>query len=84
MTTQRRWCEPRAVRTDYAPGAQRYQIVIRGRLSDRLAAAFRDTALQRRAGETVLTGVADERGRRELLDRLHDLGLEALSCDVDR
>ena len=71
------------MRTDYAPGAQRYRIVIRGRLSDRLAAAFPDAALERRAGETVLSGVADERGRRDLLDRLHELGLEPLSCDVD-
>jgi hypothetical protein len=66
-----------------APRAQRYRIVIRGRLSDRLGSAFPEMALERRAGQTVLRGCADEPGLRKLLDRLRDFGIEPLSCDVD-
>jgi hypothetical protein len=58
-------------------------IAIRGRLSDRLAAAFPEMSLERRPGMTVLHGTADGARLDELLDRLRDLGLEPLSVDVD-
>lgn len=65
------------------PSKQQYRIVIRGRLSDRLGSAFPEMSLERRAGETVMRGPADEKRLGALLDRLRDLGLEPVSIDVD-
>ena len=62
---------------DAAP--RRYRITIRGRLSDRLASAFPGVALERRPGETVLSGSADASPLPELLERVSDLGLDAVS-----
>jgi hypothetical protein len=59
------------------------RIVIRGRISDRLGAAFPEMALDRRPGETVLAGSVAPAGLDRLLDRLGDLGLEPLSVDVE-
>ena len=60
-----------------------YRIVIRGRLSDRLGSAFSEMSLERRPGETVMSGPVDESRLHELLGRLRDLGLEPVSVDVD-
>jgi hypothetical protein len=62
---------------------RRYRIVIRGRLSDRLGAAFPEMALDRRPGRTVMRGAAEPAGLDELLDRVRDLGLEPLRVDVE-
>jgi hypothetical protein len=59
------------------------RIVIPGRLSDRLGAAFPQMSLERRPGQTVMRGVADSAQLDELLDRLRDLGLEPVSVDVE-
>jgi hypothetical protein len=71
------------MRIDGERSGSRWRIVIRGRLSDRLGSAFPEMALERRAGQTVLRGVADEAQLRELLERVGDLGLEAVRVDVD-
>jgi hypothetical protein len=65
------------------PSTRWYRIVIRGRLSDRLGSAFPEMALQRRPGQTVMRGRADQPRLHELLDRLRDLGIEPVSVDVD-
>jgi hypothetical protein len=65
------------------PSTPRCRIVIRGRLSDRLASAFPEMALQRRPGRTVMRGAAEPAHLHELLERLRDLGLEPLSVDVE-
>ena len=62
---------------------RRYAIVIRGRVSDRLGAAFAQAPLERRPGETVLRGVADQARLEELLEQLRDLGLEPLRVEVE-
>ena len=61
----------------------RYRIVVRGQIGDRLGSAFPETALERGDGQTVLRGRADGAGLQGLLDRLRDLGIEPVSCDVD-
>jgi hypothetical protein len=63
--------------------SRRCTIVIRGRLSDRLAAAFPEMSLERRPGLTVLQGTPDASRLDELVDLLRDLGLDPLSVDVD-
>jgi hypothetical protein len=63
--------------------APQCRIVIRGRLSRRLGAAFPQAALERRAGQTVMRCRADRAGLHELLEQLRDLGLEPLSVDVE-
>ncbi len=67
-----------------AAGPPRYRIVIRGQLSDRLGSAFAETALERGDGQTVLRGRGDEAQLQQLLDRLRDLGIEPVTCDVER
>ncbi len=67
-----------------AAGPPRYRIVVRGQISDRLGSAFPETSLERRDGQTVLSGRAEEGRLQALLDRLRDLGIEPVSCNVDR
>ena len=60
--------------------SQPYRVVVPGRLSERLGSAFRDVALERRPGLTVLRG----QGRAHLdsvLTRLSDLGIEPLEVE---
>jgi hypothetical protein len=66
--------------TDGLP--ERYRIVIRGRLSERLGAAFAEISLERRPGQTVLSGSADRLGLQAALDRVRDLGLDVVSVDA--
>jgi hypothetical protein len=61
----------------------RCRIVIRGRMSDRLGAAFPEMSLERCPGQTVLSGPVGRASLDDLLDRLGDLGLEPLSVDVE-
>jgi hypothetical protein len=59
------------------------RITVRGRLSDRLAAAFDGMTLVPRTGATELVGeVADQARLHGLLSRIRDLGLELESVTV--
>jgi len=59
------------------------RITVRGRLSDRLAAAFEGMTPVRRSGATELVGeVADQAQLHGLLSRIRDLGLELESVAV--
>jgi hypothetical protein len=60
---------------------EEYRIVIRGRLSERLGAAFGELNLERRRGQTVLKGSGEELPLAAVLDRVRDLGLEVVSVD---
>jgi hypothetical protein len=67
---------------DSASATRPCRIVIRGRLSDRLGSAFSEMALERRPGQTVMRGVADQVRLQDMLDRLRELGIEPVSVDV--
>jgi hypothetical protein len=71
------------VKIESVPNKRRYRIVIHGRLSDRLGSAFPEMSLERRPGETVMCGLADQARLHELLERLRDLGIEPVNVDVD-
>jgi hypothetical protein len=61
---------------------ERYRIVVRGRLSERLGAAFGELSLERRPGQTVLSGSGDQLGLQVVLGRLRDLGLDVVRVDA--
>jgi hypothetical protein len=68
-----------------APQAGWYRIVVRGRLSERLASAFAGMTLEPGDGTTSLVGpVADQSHLFGVLERVHSLGLELLSVEADR
>jgi hypothetical protein len=55
----------------------RYQIAVRGRLSERLGSAFEGLALEAGHDQTVLAGeIRDQAQLYGVLDRIRDLGLE--------
>ena len=57
-----------------------YQICVRGRLTERLAAALEGMTLHAGGIDSVFTGeVKDQSQLYGLLDRLRDLGLELIS-----
>lgn len=57
-----------------------YQICVRGRLTDRMAAALEGMTLHAGTSDTVFTGeVKDQSQLYGLLNRLLDLGLELIS-----
>ena len=59
------------------------RIRVRGRLSDRLGAAFDGMTLVRRSGATELVGdVVDQAQLHGFLTRVRDLGLELEAVDV--
>jgi hypothetical protein len=62
---------------------QRYRVVVRGRLSERLGSAFGELDLERRPGRTVLSGSGDRAHLEAVLDRLHELGLVVVSVNAD-
>ena len=62
---------------------KRFRIVVRGRLSQRLGSAFDDVTLERRSGQTVLSGAAGQAELDSVLARLTDLGIEPLSVEDD-
>ena len=65
-------------------GAKRYEIVVRGRLSDRSAAAFKGSTLRSLPGQTTLTGeLTDQAQLYGLINRLRDLGIELISVRAD-
>jgi hypothetical protein len=66
------------------PRGDRYQIVLRGELSDYFGCLFEGMRMQRRAGTTVLTGeVADQAGLMGLIQRAQELGLDLVSVGPD-
>lgn len=59
---------------------QQYEIVVRGRLSDRFQAALPALELAPRRGETVIRGqFADQTELFGVLERLSDFGIEVVS-----
>lgn len=57
-----------------------YQICVRGRLTERLAAVLEGMTLHPGVGDSVFSGeVRDQSQLFGLLDRLRDLGLELIS-----
>ena len=65
-------------------GPQQYEIVVRGRLSDRYGTAFDGLTLRSHAGTTSLRGaIIDQSQLYGLLKRLQDLGIELISVRAD-
>jgi hypothetical protein len=63
--------------------AQRYEIVVRGRLSPGVDATLDELATEPRPGATALSGeFVDQADLRDMLDRLADFGLEVVSVDA--
>jgi hypothetical protein len=61
-------------------GPARYEIVLRGELSDRFAPAFEAMTLEAGGGRTRIVGVVvDQAHLYGLLDRIRDLGMELIS-----
>ena len=61
------------------------RITVRGRLSNRLAAAFDGLTLVRRTGATELVGeITDQAQLHGVLRRIRDLGLELQSVTVTK
>ena len=64
---------------------QRYDIVIRGRLSKRYESAFDGVTLEPRRGETTLRAdIVDQSQLYGLLNRLRDFGIELVSVNAAR
>jgi hypothetical protein len=62
---------------------QRYDIVVRGRLSARYESAFDGVTLESRHGKTMLRlDLADQSQLYGLLNRLRDFGMELISVNV--
>jgi len=61
---------------------QDYELVIRGEIGDRFAAAFAGMRLERVSGRTVLAGpVRDQAELHGLIERIGELGLELVSVN---
>ena len=82
MTAHPAGWDGRGVASTEIPAVRSCTVVIRGRLSDRLAAAFPGMTIDRPPGRTVIRGRADQARLDALLDALRDLGMEPLSVDV--
>jgi hypothetical protein len=62
---------------------QRYDIVIRGRLSKRYESAFDGVTLEPRPGQTTLRAdIVDQSQLYGLLNRLRDFGIELVSVNA--
>jgi hypothetical protein len=62
---------------------QRYEIVVRGRLSNRYECAFDGATLEPRHGQTTLRAdLADQSQLYGLLNRLRDFGIELVSVNA--
>ncbi len=60
----------------------RYELVLRGEISDRFAVLFEDMRLDRVEGTTVLTGpVRDQAHLHGLIERISELGIELVSVN---
>jgi hypothetical protein len=68
--------------SDLASPRQRYEIVIRGRLSNRFEGAFDDVTLVAHDGQTTLRAeLVDQSQLYGLLNRLRDFGIELISVN---
>jgi len=67
--------------TDGESAAVSYRVVVKGRLSEHVAAAFEGVECEPGAGESVLTGALDQAGLHGLLERLRDLGVQLVSVN---
>jgi len=66
-------------------GPVRYQISVRGRLTERLGSVFAGMTMESRAGQTALVGVIrDQSHLYGILDRVRSLGLELVSVEPFR
>jgi hypothetical protein len=66
-----------------APSRQRYDIVVKGRLSERYESAFDGVTLEPRHRETrLLADLADQAQLYGLLNRLRDFGIELVSVNA--
>jgi hypothetical protein len=69
--------------THPATSRQRYDIVVRGRLSQHYESAFDSVTLEPRQGETRLhADVVDQSQLYGLLNRLRDFGIELVSVNA--
>jgi hypothetical protein len=63
---------------------KRYEIVMRGRLSERYGAAFEGLTLHSHGGMTTLSGTfLDQSHLYGVINRLRDLGIELISVTAD-
>jgi hypothetical protein len=63
-------------------GPVRYQISVRGRLTERLGSAFAGMTMEPGAGQTALVGeIRDQSHLYGILDRVRSLGLELVSVE---
>jgi len=59
-----------------------YQLELRGEIGDRFAAVFDGMRIERREGNTLLTGrVADQAQLHGVLERIQELGIELVSIN---
>ena len=66
-------------------GPVRYQISVRGRLTERLGSAFAGMTMEPGAGQTALVGeIRDQSHLYGILDRVRSLGLELVSVEPSR
>ena len=66
-------------------GPVRYQISVRGRLTERLGSAFAGMTMEPGAGQTALVGeIRDQSHLYGILDRVRSLGLELVSVEPFR
>ena len=66
-------------------GPVRYQISVRGRLTERLGSAFAGMTIEPAAGQTALVGeIRDQSHLYGILDRVRSLGLELVSVEPFR
>jgi hypothetical protein len=66
-----------------ATSRRRYDIIVRGRLSERYESAFDGVTLEPRTGETILRAdLADQSQLYGLLNRLRDFGIELVSVNA--
>ena len=63
-------------------GPIRYQIKVRGRLTERLGSAFAGMAMETGKGQTALIGnICDQSHLYGILDRVRSMGLELVSVE---
>lgn len=60
-----------------------YRVVVRGELSERLAAAFEEMEMETEGGHTILTGEIDQPHIHGILDRIGALGLKLVSVESE-
>ena len=66
-------------------GPTRYQIKVRGRLTERLGSAFAGMTMETGAGQTDLVGeICDQSHLYGILDRVRSMGLELVSVEPFR